>query len=67
MTEAEIDSFDRQAPDLIPQWVEILAEWRREHSDDYGRHTPQRRIKIGRNNPCTCGSGKKYKKCCGLN
>ena len=20
---------------------------------------------IGRNNPCTCGSGKKYKKCCG--
>jgi len=23
--------------------------------------------KIGRNNPCTCGSGKKYKKCCGRN
>ncbi|WP_279380317.1 SEC-C metal-binding domain-containing protein [Mesobacillus boroniphilus] len=22
-------------------------------------------IKIGRNDPCTCGSGKKYKKCCG--
>ncbi|MGM0845717.1 MAG: YecA family protein [Bacillota bacterium] len=22
-------------------------------------------IKIGRNEPCTCGSGKKYKKCCG--
>ena len=21
--------------------------------------------KIGRNAPCTCGSGKKYKKCCG--
>jgi SEC-C motif-containing protein len=21
--------------------------------------------KIGRNEPCTCGSGKKYKKCCG--
>lgn len=21
--------------------------------------------KIGRNNPCACGSGKKYKKCCG--
>jgi uncharacterized protein YecA (UPF0149 family) len=20
--------------------------------------------KIGRNNPCPCGSGKKYKKCC---
>ena len=22
-------------------------------------------IKVGRNGPCTCGSGKKYKKCCG--
>jgi preprotein translocase subunit SecA len=21
--------------------------------------------KIGRNEPCYCGSGKKYKKCCG--
>ncbi|MGL6105147.1 SEC-C metal-binding domain-containing protein [Romboutsia sp.] len=20
---------------------------------------------MGRNDPCTCGSGKKYKKCCG--
>jgi preprotein translocase subunit SecA len=30
-------------------------------------HTPERRTekKIGRNDPCTCGSGKKYKKCCG--
>jgi preprotein translocase subunit SecA len=23
--------------------------------------------KIGRNDPCVCGSGKKYKKCCGIN
>ena len=23
--------------------------------------------KIGRNDPCPCGSGKKYKKCCGQN
>lgn len=22
---------------------------------------------IGRNDPCPCGSGKKYKKCCGRN
>jgi len=21
--------------------------------------------KVGRNEPCPCGSGKKYKKCCG--
>ena len=24
-----------------------------------------RRVKIGRNDPCPCGSGKKYKNCCG--
>ena len=31
---------------------------------------PQKTIvagkKIGRNDPCLCGSGKKYKKCCGV-
>ncbi len=43
----------------------------REEPDD-NRRTPQpvttvRRIsnKVGRNDPCPCGSGKKYKKCCG--
>ena len=25
----------------------------------------KKRKKIGRNDPCPCGSGKKYKKCCG--
>ena len=25
------------------------------------------KIKIGRNDPCPCNSGKKYKKCCGKN
>ena len=27
--------------------------------------TPKRVQKIGRNDPCPCGSGKKYKNCCG--
>jgi len=27
--------------------------------------TPKRVNKIGRNDPCPCGSGKKYKQCCG--
>ncbi len=26
---------------------------------------PVKSSKVGRNDPCTCGSGKKYKKCCG--
>lgn len=38
---------------------------------DYARHAPKEKPfeynqkKIGRNDPCPCGSGKKYKKCCG--
>jgi hypothetical protein len=31
------------------------------HPDTYVRETR----KVGRNEPCPCGSGKKYKKCCG--
>jgi preprotein translocase subunit SecA len=36
------------------------------HGGDGGK-TPVRRAekKVGRNEPCPCGSGKKYKKCCG--
>ena len=36
-----------------------------------GESAPVRRtvkkVKVGRNDPCPCGSGKKYKKCCGKN
>ncbi|MDD6255014.1 MAG: preprotein translocase subunit SecA [Eubacteriales bacterium] len=34
-----------------------------------GNHTPYKRVqpKIGRNDPCPCGSGKKYKNCHGRN
>ncbi len=28
-------------------------------------NAPAAKVKIGRNDPCPCGSGKKYKKCCG--
>ena len=30
-----------------------------------GAHSPAAASKVGRNEPCPCGSGKKYKKCCG--
>jgi preprotein translocase subunit SecA len=38
------------------------------HGDAGGGSKPQpakRKAKIGRNQPCPCGSGKKYKRCCG--
>lgn len=34
-------------------------------AEDYaGSPPPRRHEKVGRNDPCPCGSGKKYKKCC---
>ena len=36
------------------------------HHHDHGGHTLRRAApKVGRNDPCPCGSGRKYKKCCG--
>ena len=32
-----------------------------------GQQTVHKGKKVGRNDPCPCGSGKKYKKCCGVN
>ena len=38
-----------------------------EEEEEYYNPEPYRRPdpKVGRNDPCPCGSGKKYKKCCG--
>ncbi|NSW83947.1 MAG: preprotein translocase subunit SecA [Syntrophothermus sp.] len=36
-----------------------------ESREQEGGRKPVRSSKIGRNDPCPCGSGKKYKKCCG--
>ena len=32
-----------------------------------GGKPDRNRPKVGRNDPCPCGSGKKYKNCCGRN
>ena len=40
------------------------------HSERFGDEKPQpirKGPKVGRNDPCPCGSGKKYKHCCGKN
>ncbi len=34
---------------------------------DSAKQPVHKEKKIGRNDPCPCGSGKKYKKCCGMN
>ena len=53
---AAVASFARIGRSLHETLVE---EYEEEASE------PVRADKIGRNDPCPCGSGKKYKKCCG--
>jgi hypothetical protein len=51
-----------QSPSVQPAYDE--EEWDTDDSHQattYVRESP----KVGRNDPCPCGSGKKYKKCCG--
>jgi preprotein translocase subunit SecA len=48
------------------EMVGIMAAKNRA-ADGTSRKTAVRRVKIGRNDPCPCGSGKKYKNCCGRN
>jgi len=42
----------------------IIIENRSKEGEEAARQ-PVRKQKVGRNDPCPCGSGKKYKKCCG--
>lgn len=51
----------------LPEWDNIFTVERRKEIKK--THNSSKTIvkgeKIGRNEPCPCGSGKKYKKCCG--
>ncbi len=51
----------------LPQWKDIYTEeeLKRLYKEQKESGTIRKEKKIGRNDPCPCGSGKKYKKCCG--
>ncbi|MBE0455708.1 MAG: UPF0149 family protein [Roseovarius sp.] len=71
-TEEEIDELDIEAPDLIPNCVAaILHQSRPELAGKVPANLagmPHKAVpRPGRNEPCTCGSGRKYKQCCGRN
>ena len=53
----------------LPQWDNLLDEAVRKelYKKQKLSGTVIKGRKIGRNEPCPCGSGKKYKNCCGRN
>jgi uncharacterized protein len=71
LPQKELDAIIATAPDNIARWVVTLNAWRLANSQPMqsiaSRMYTAPAKKVGRNDPCPCGSGKKYKKCCGLN
>ena len=61
------DTILAAVPDKIADWVVILNESPCQLPTGATDPRIVPRKKVGRNEPCPCGSGKKYKKCCGLN
>ena len=51
----------------LPQWKEIFSEDKLKalYKEQKNSGTIRKGKKVGRNDPCPCGSGKKYKHCCG--
>lgn len=69
LIEAEPDEAEallNSAPDAIPEVVIEIAQFWKDHRPPA---EPVRRTgpKVGRNDPCPCGSGRKFKLCCGRN
>jgi len=52
---------------VLPQWNNVFSEedQKRMYTEQKKSTTVRREVaKVGRNDICPCGSGKKYKKCC---
>ena len=63
-----ISSTEHQATDPYAKNREQNeAAVNRDQGDQKAKPIERTLPKVGRNDPCSCGSGKKYKKCCGQN
>jgi uncharacterized protein len=55
-----VKALIEQAAELIPAAVRSIDRFFKQTRPSFEGGT-----KVGRNDPCVCGSGKKFKKCCG--
>ncbi|WP_301201191.1 DUF1186 domain-containing protein [Plebeiibacterium marinum] len=65
----EILDIDKRYDDLLNKWFDFMNE--KEYETPFNssiwdnvNQPVLNESKVGRNDPCPCGSGKKYKKCC---
>ena len=58
-------SLIRMHRDLVDALAAVREAFQQKLSRALDKHlAPASAPKVGRNDPCPCGSGKKYKKCC---
>lgn len=68
LPQEQVDLLADEAEQLIPYCVLTLNRWAvAQYAADHPELAAPQPAKAGRNEPCPCGSGKKFKKCCGLN
>ncbi len=72
LPEEVIDQIDEDAPGLMPDCVAAILNQSRPGLAGAGPANltgmPRRAApRLGRNDPCSCGSGRKYKVCCARN
>ena len=61
-----VAGFQTDPPDVTPVWT-THAYWLPYRQAVHERAMAKAmQPKVGRNEPCLCGSGKKFKKCCGM-
>ena len=59
-------SVSNKIYDIVKKYKNIIQLWiSNGYCQESNNSTIKKDKKIGRNEPCPCGSGKKYKKCCG--
>jgi len=65
MSDTEVENLQKA---ITPNVREIHAFWLARRENDIGSvldlSVPRASPRVGRNDPCPCGSGRKYKKCC---
>ena len=54
----------RRAPQAAPEHVRFRSPMQQANRPQVPKTVVRQGDKVGRNDPCPCGSGKKYKKCC---
>ncbi|MFH1711210.1 MAG: SEC-C metal-binding domain-containing protein [Nanoarchaeota archaeon] len=67
LRDLELDERERKELEDAIEAIENPEEYKRRSEEEFNKLRPifeKMFNKIGRNQPCPCGSGKKYKKCC---